>query len=289
MFPILKRSGIHKLLPRRDEDSHKGDNGRVLIIGGSQDYFGAPVFAGLGSLYSGADLTYILVPECNFDVTRSFYPDFIVRKYPGFFLNPRAIDEAVHLAEQCDAVLIGPGIGSSEEVFNTIIKILARIHRPVILDADALNPTVMESVPVALPSLTITPHHGEMERLLERSIHELDDETREGVIGDFVKKTSATVLLKGQMDMVVGLEYGSGEVIGAYNVTGHPGMTVGGTGDVLAGIVTSMIAQGVKPFPACSIAAFANGLSGENVARQKGNCFSATDVALELPYVIAGL
>ena len=265
------------MMPLRRPDSHKGENGRVLIIGGSLEYYGAPILSGLGSLYSGADLTYLLVPECNFEVSRSYYPDFIVRKYAGFHLNQRAIDEAVHLAEKVDTVLIGPGLGKDEDYPDTIVKIMHKIQKPFVLDADAISVAAIHEH----PSVTITPHHGEMAQLLDQPLDELPPEEIENLVREYAKLKKLTILLKGREDIIID-EHGEGAV----NITGHPGMTVGGSGDVLAGVVVSFIAQGMKPFESCCAAAFVTGTAGENLARQKGVCFSATDLALELPYVI---
>lgn len=269
------------MLPSRDPDSHKGENGRVLIIGGSIDYFGAPILAGLGSLYSGADLTSLLVPECNFDVSRSFYPDFIVRKYNGNVLNFRSFEPATELLGNVDAVLMGPGLSKDAEAIRSCEKFLQRIELPVVVDADALL-----SIPSAESKshrpLIITPHLGEFNNLIEEEITKATPEEEiEKLLQKYAKQWNAIILLKGVMDRIAA----PNEEI-YLNVTGNAGMTVGGTGDVLAGLVTSLIAQGLAPFTAACAAAFINGLAGESLFKQKGYAFSATDLALELPYTL---
>lgn len=99
MVKELRSGDIRKLYPRRASDSHKGMNGRLMIVGGSIDYYGAPLLSALGALYSGVDLVYLFVPECNFDVARSMYPDFIVRTFPGEYLDVKAIRPVVDFSK----------------------------------------------------------------------------------------------------------------------------------------------------------------------------------------------
>ena len=189
--------------PHRNPKSHKGDNGRVLIIGGSVNYFGAPVLAGLGALNSGADLVYLLVPECNFDVSRSFYPDFIVRKYPGNFLNSRVLDNISELLDKVDAVLIGPGLSEEVEILRTVTLIIKKAKCPIILDAEAI-PAIAQLGLIGdktgyhenLPEIIITPHRNEMNELLEGETLPEDTEEQIKAVEDFAKKWNVTVLLK---------------------------------------------------------------------------------------------
>lgn len=277
----LTKSAIRKILPRRKTDSHKGDNGRVLIIGGSIDFYGAPILSGLGALYSGCDLVYLLVPECNFEVSRSFYPDFIVRKYGGNYLNVRALDAAAPLLEKSDTVLIGPGLTNNEDILTNVIKLLKKIEVPVVLDADAL-PAVLEVEPKQNRPIILTPHHGEFKNLISEM---LDDETPEEETMKLLKKYAeqwqAVILLKGYNDFIASAD---GNLF--ISTTGNPGMTVGGTGDVLSGLIASLLSQKLTPVEAASAGAFINGWAGDNLLEQKGFAFSATDLALELPYAI---
>lgn len=317
MASIIKKSEIVKIFPRRDPNSHKGDNGRVLIIGGSINYFGAPILAGLGALNSGADLVYLLVPECNFEVSRSFYPDFIVRKYPGNFLNSRALDNISELLDKVDAVLIGPGLSEEVEILRTVALIIKKAKCPVILDAQAI-PAIAQLGLIGdqtghrenLPEIIITPHREEMNELLEGETLPKDPKVApltsrgEGdinclaeprlaglrleeeikIVEDFAKKWSVTVLLKGHTDIMASPNRET-----RANITGNAGMTVGGSGDVLAGFVASLIAQHAKPYEACISAAFLMGSAGDNLYKSKGYNFIATDLAQELPYTIHGV
>ncbi len=271
------------MFPRRSPDSHKGQNGRVLIIGGSLNYFGAPVLAGLGALGSGADLVYLLVPECNFDVSRSFYPDFIVRKYPGNFVNSRTLDAALELLTNVDVVLMGPGVSEDPESVRIIARIIQKTECHIVLDAEAIPAIAqlgLQSTTEKNHRLTITPHRREMDEITEGALPE-DPEELEKVVADFAHKWGVTILMKGPRDIIA-----SPHQAVRVNTTGNAGMTVGGTGDILAGLTASLIAQHVSPYEACQSAAFLNGAAGDNLYRQKGYNFMATDVALELPYTI---
>lgn len=271
------------MYPRRDPHSHKGQNGRLLIIGGSLDYFGAPILSGLGALGSGCDLVKLLVPECNFDVSRSFYPDFIVQKYPGNYINTRTLDHIQELLEKTDAVLIGPGISENPESLRVITKIIQKTTCPVVLDAEAIPSIAHLGLPGNRPStplLTITPHRGEMDEITEGTLPESPEEELH-MVEDFSEKWGITVLLKKPRDIIA-----SPDKLTRMNETGNAGMTVGGTGDVLSGLVASLIAQHLSPYEACICAAYLNGAAGDNLLRHRGYNFMATDLALELPYTI---
>jgi len=279
MEEITKRD-VKKLLPHRDPNSYKGQNGRVLIVGGSIDYYGAAILAGIAALGGGADLVHLLVPECNFEVSRNFYPDFIVHKYPGLFLNSRALDEAVSIGEKCDAILLGPGIGNQEESARVVAQIVQRTQRPTVLDADGL--TALKHLQQG-ENITITPHRGEFQSLTGNLVSH-DIEVSAKAVLSYANENNLTILLKGEVDIVA-----SPNKDVRVNTTGHPGLTVGGTGDTLAGLVASLIAGKLSPIDACSIAAFTVGACGENLAKHKGNGYTASDIALEIPYVLGQL
>lgn len=288
MSNVIKKSEVAKLFPRRDPNSHKGQNGRVLIIGGSLDYFGAPILAALGAYGSGADLVYLLVPECNFDVTRSFYPDFIVRKYLGNYVNGRTLDIANELLSKMDCVLIGPGVSEDPESLRVITRIIQKTACQVVLDAEAIPALAQLGLPSGsneptVPRFTITPNRAEMDEITEGTLPS-DPEEEARVVEDFAKKWGVTILLKKPQDVIAS----PGQLL-RFNQTGNAGMTVGGSGDVLSGCVASFIAQHIAPYEACMCAAFLLGVAGENLFRQKGYNYIATDLALELPYTIHGV
>lgn len=275
----IQKSVLKKKFPRRSKDSHKGQNGRVLVIGGSIDYYGAPILSGLAALNSGADLVFLCVPECNFDVTRSFYPDFIVRKFPGEYLNNKAIPVVEEMAERCDVVVLGPGMGKEAGSLIAVGKILSRLtDKPVILDAEAIQ--VMKTVKGKQRNILISPHRKEFSILTEREVPELLADQAERV-KDLAERRKMTVALKGAVDIVASQ---NGEVL--INQVGNPGMTVGGTGDVLTGIIAAFVAQGLDLFTAAQFGVVINGMAAENLYKQKGYGYSATDLALEIPYMV---
>lgn len=123
----------------RKPDSHKGENGRVIIVAGSKDYYGAPILTGLGALYSGADLITIFVPESILDSVRTHQPDFIVRGYEGEYLNSKAVDGILDFSKGQDALVIGPGLGVAAPIKNSLNSILTKIKIPAVIDADGLK------------------------------------------------------------------------------------------------------------------------------------------------------
>jgi|Deesub1362A_J573_1020465.scaffolds.fasta_scaffold00057_82 NAD(P)H-hydrate epimerase len=264
-------------LGKREKESHKGDYGRVLVIGGSELYYGAPILSALGALNSGADLVFLAVPECNFHVTRTFLPDLIVRKYSGEFLNSGAVDMIIELAEECDSIVIGPGLGMREETAVAFLEVLKRLKIPVIIDADGIKALKSNTDVLKKGNTVITPHSGEF-RILTGENLQGSLEKKGRVVGQWAKKLSCTILLKSPIDII-----SDGKTV-RYNSTGNPGMTVGGTGDVLAGVLGSFIAQGLNIFDAACCAAFINGFAGDELYKTKGYAFNASDLATEIPY-----
>lgn len=255
---------------KRRKDSHKGENGRVLIIGGSDLYYGAPILSGLAALRSGADLVYLLVPEINFEITRNSSPDFIVRKYAGKYLNLNAVKKARELARVCDVILIGPGLGSRKETLEAVEKIF-RFEKTFVVDADAIKARPRKNA-------VYTPHAKEFE-LLTGEPFNFSKQSLER-LEEHAKKLNSTILLKGKVDIIASPEKTK------LNITGNEGMSVGGTGDVLAGIVASFIAQGFSSFYACCSAAFLNGLAGDELLKKKSYGFTASDLIEQIPFTL---
>lgn len=284
----LKRSEIKALFPLRKAESHKGMNGRVLIIGGSTDYYGAPILSAMGALNAGCDLVYLYVPECNFDVTRNTAPDFIVKKYSGDCFNKKAAIEIANFAKTCHAALIGPGIGETESVIEGAIEFLRRVHIPTVLDSYAIYTLKkVKEFPFEQP-IIITPHLNEFGKLVDKEldISNFAELERKKLLylQMLSKELYINIVLKGKVDYI---SSDRGDVV--KNVTGNAGMTVGGTGDVLGGFIASLISQGASPINACKAAVFANGLAGENLFKKKHYCYTASDLANELPYTIKNI
>lgn len=282
MLKEIKKSVAQNLLPRRQPDSHKGQNGRVLIIGGSIDYYGAPLLSALGALNSGADLVRIFVPECNFECSRSLYPDFIIKKYPGEFLTSRHAESIVEFGKNCDSILIGPGLGDREQTVEAVLEILSTLHIPTVLDAEAMMALKKVGNFPLQQQIVITPHQNEFQNLVDREMIVDENDAKSVVLLRSISMDlHINVLLKGPVDYV-----SSEEGVVETNRTGNAGMTVGGSGDVLAGVVATFLAQGLEGFDAARCAAYYVGHSGDLLKKQKGYNFSASDIAMMLPYAI---
>ncbi|MEM3383262.1 MAG: NAD(P)H-hydrate dehydratase [Nitrososphaerales archaeon] len=259
----------------RSKYSKKGDFGRLLIVGGSKEYSGAPTLAALAALRTGIDIVIIASPKSVADVIRSFSPNLIVTKLKDDYLTSKDIPELKSLAERCTSILVGPGLGLEEETKIAVLSFMKETgkDKPMLVDADALKalseePTCLKNYPTI-----ITPHAGEFEIVTHSKIappEKLKDRI-EQVLRE-AKKMGLTILLKAHTDIISnGVNY-------KINLTGNPGMTVGGTGDVLSGIAATLLAWGIKPFRAACAAAFISGFAGDLAVKDKGYHIVATDV-----------
>lgn len=278
MLTRIKSKTISSLLKTRNLDSHKGDNGHVLIIGGSLEYFGAAILSAIGAFRSGADLVTLFVPECNFEATRSYYPDFIVRKYPGEFLSERYVENILDYAKKCDSIVIGPGLGNAEKTMEACLEIVKNAHLPTVIDAGAIS--VLKKIErFPLPqSIVITPHKNEFRNLVDRDI-EIDENDSKSIVflRSIAMDLSLNILLKGNPDYCVSED---GDVI--LNDSGNAGMTVGGTGDMLAGVVGSFLAQKYEAYEAVQLGAYFFGKAGDNAFKEYGNGLMASDLGIEI-------
>lgn len=264
---------------KREPDSHKGQNGKVLIVGGSDLYHGAPILSGIGALNSGTDLVFLYVPEGNFGVTRASNPDFIVRKYEGDFLTPASVKEILKFSKECDVLVIGPGLGTRGETKEAAIEILEKIKIPTVIDADAIRAVAEHPGVLKKIDAVATPHAREFTRLTKRSLPK-HEKNRIKVVSKEAKRLSSVILLKSPTDIIASPESLK------LNTTGNPGMTVGGTGDVLSGVVAGLISQGVNTFDSACCAAFVTGSAGDELSRWKGYAYTASDVAGEVSNTI---
>lgn len=277
---VLTPLAIKKLLPQRNMSSHKGENGKVLIIGGSYDYHGAPLLSGLGAFRSGADLVYLMTPECNFEVSRSFLPELIVKRYSGDALTIKSMSLALEIADECDVVLLGSGLGKRKETAEAVVELLSHLSCPIVLDADALLPFSTYKT-FRSQKIIMTPHGGELERLMAEL---LDRDNLERSTQSFAQRHKLNILIKGQNDIIITHD---GQI--AMNTSGNSGLTSGGTGDVLAGVVAGFLAQKLEPFSAMYLGSYLVGKAGEKLLQQKGYGYIASEVADEVGFVSANL
>lgn len=270
---------IKKTLKPRPSDSHKGQNGRVLFVGGSRSYFGSPALAAFAALRAGADLAYLLVPEYIAPTVASYLPDFIVCGYKGEYLNSSAMPLFSELKGKTDCMVIGNGLSKNPDVLDVARKMILEYGRekPCVIDADAI---VSGGYGLNNKNAVYTPHLKEFERL--SGIHASDDlELRKKGVLCAAKNICAAVLLKGKTDIA-----SDGKKI-ALNKTGNAGMTCGGTGDTLAGILGALLSQGCLSFEAACCAAYINGLAGDLAFKKFGYSLIASDLICEIPNALA--
>jgi NAD(P)H-hydrate epimerase len=263
----------------RDPQSHKGDFGRVLVVGGGP-YTGAPAHAGIATLRAGADLAFLRVPAAIGDVERGYSPDLIVEEYAGERLEPGAVDGLLDATEErnADVVVLGPGLGGADETLDAVRAFLRRYDGRAVVDADALQ-VVPEVIDETAAELVCTPHQGELAKMGGPEAE--DWEERATRVRDFAADLGTTLLVKGAYDVI-----SDGEDV-RVNRTGNPGMTVGGTGDVLAGATAALFST-LDPLPAASVAAYANGRAGDLVVEEQGYGLLASDLHDRLPEALWG-
>jgi NAD(P)H-hydrate epimerase len=281
----VSKKDLSTILPKRRKEAHKGDYGRLLVVGGGSRYVGAPALVGLAALRSGVDLAIIAAPERAAWTINSFSPDLITIKLPCRDLEPSALPELRNELKLSNAVVIGPGLGTLAKTHDAVIE-LARMLReehpslPALFDADGLKALASErSLPKGMPWV-LTPHAKEFERLTGTDLPS-DVNGRAHQVKAAAEELGCTILLKAWIDVIASP---GGEV--RLNRTGNPGMTVGGTGDVLAGIVGAFLAQGVEPFRAAVAGAWTCGRAGDFCLKERGYYFVASDLLEKLPKIL---
>lgn len=250
----------------------KGHNGKVLIIGGSQDYVGAPALAGMAALRTGVDLVTICAPEKVAWSINSYSPDLITKKFLGEELNLSHTKDLILMSDKYDVVLLGPGLGIKKDF---VLKLLRDIKKPFVIDADALKSVSVESISNSL----FTPHLREFEQLYSNSVKKpiFEDANIEQNIKAIQQRLNTSViLLKGKSDIIFSKHRRH------VNRTGHNSMTIGGTGDILAGISAGYIAQSKNLFESAKMAAFVCGKLGEHMFKQKGYSYTAHEMINEI-------
>ena len=263
MIKKLNKYRVRRLLPRRNINAHKGDFGKVLLLCGSCGYTGAAALAAMGALRSGAGLVYVGVPGSIYQIEAVKLTEpvvFPLEDSDGMF-SESSVDKISRLLHKMDAVLIGPGMGQSPGTFAVVKYVLTHFDGLVVLDADGIN--VLQTHKDILRGRTcptiLTPHDGEFLRL-------------GGILGDnrvescsrLAAELGCIVLLKGHRTVI---SDGNNHYI---NTTGNPGMAVGGSGDVLAGMIVSLLGQGIAPLEAVACAAWLHGAAGDICAGRLG-------------------
>jgi NAD(P)H-hydrate epimerase len=256
-----------RALPPRRHDAHKGSAGRLFVVAGSEQYRGAAALVVGAALRSGVGMCAIATPEPVVGFLLARHPEAIVASLPvtrSGALAARAVDLVARAAGEADAVAIGPGLGIGGGVRELVEAALAA-GVPTVLDADALNVLAGDPAPVKREAPTIlTPHPGELGRWSGRPAEQVDADRVEAA-RDAARAHRSTVLLKGSPTVVAGAD---GDT--RLNLTGNPGLATGGSGDVLTGVLGSLLAQGVDPERAARAAPFLHGLAADWAARDLG-------------------
>ncbi len=271
--------GKGDLLPTlkvRKIDNHKGQFGRMLVIGGSKNYSGAPAYTSLTGINFGCDLVITYVPQVIGDVIRKYSPNMIVRSSPGDWLNINAFDEIQGLIDWANSIIIGPGLGEQKETEELLVKLVEYIvkgKKDLVLDADALKLIKNHLDLIKGQSVILTPHEGELNIMTGIELPPYDRiEERGNIIYNLAKDLDLTLLIKGPYDYIT-----DGKKL-KVNKTGCPEMSIGGTGDVLAGLCGCFLTTENEAFQSACSAAFFNGFLGEYVRKNVGSRFTAMDM-----------
>ena len=274
----LTPSIVKKYIPPRNLNSRKGDNGKVLVVGGSYMYHGAPILSSLAALRAGADLVYTAVPKVNAQASRAISPDLIVIPLADSKLTRGSVNKLLgQIPVGIDSAAIGMGLAVENiEALKLLIKSLIERDVRLSLDASALRKEILPIIKGK--NVVITPHSGEFERIFGEKIPS-NKKTRISTLEKLAKKNSITILLKGQDDII------TDGVMTLINAKKTPAMTVGGTGDVLSGIVASMLSRNRNVLESTASAAFLNGQAGKIIQKQFGTHMIASDLIDVLPLV----
>ena len=278
---VTTRDSLRALVGARARGAHKGAFGHVLVVAGSRGKTGAAHLAALGALRSGAGLVTVATPASCQPVVAAMAPEYMTEALPDTpagTVDAGALDAALRIPATVAAV--GPGLGPGEGVRTFVRRLVERAGVPLVLDADGLNAFSGDAGSLMArggQTIVVTPHPGEMGRLLGRSSAEVQDDRLEAA------RTLATsnglfVVLKGQGTIVAAPD---GRL--AINPTGNPGMATGGTGDVLTGAIAGWLAQGLKPYDACRLGVYLHGAAGDLAACDEGEvAMTAGDLAARL-------
>ena len=277
MIRRLNHELVLSLLPDRNPWGHKGNFGKLLLLCGSRGYTGAAFFAAMGALRAGAGLVFLGVPESIYGIEAVKLNEPVIFPLPdaGGRLSADAVPEILTRLPQMDAVLVGPGLGQSEGTLAVVRVVLEKAECPVVVDADGINVLSAHRDLLRgrkLPTI-LTPHDGEFARL-----GGVIGEDRMSAAAALAEELGCVVLLKGHETCI------TDGTDGYLNPTGNPGMAVGGSGDVLAGVITALLGAGLSPLEAAACGAWLHGAAGDRCAAELGQYgMLPTDMLSALP------
>jgi ADP-dependent NAD(P)H-hydrate dehydratase len=275
----LSSSIIKKFIPGRKSDSRKGENGIVLVVGGSYIYHGAPILSSIAALRCGTDLVYTSVPKINVSATRAISPNLIVIPLVDQKLTRGAVNKLLGvIPRNLDSATIGMGLAVQEKnALLLLIKSLLDRDVRLSLDASALIPEILPLL--SDKNVVVTPHAGEFKRLFG-DIPSNTKKERISLVEKNAKDNGVTILLKGSTDVI-----SDGKKTFLYTKK-IPAMTVGGTGDVLSGLTAGMLAKNRNPLESAAAATFINGLAGMAVQKKLGLHMTSMDLLDEIASVM---
>jgi len=278
---------LKKVYPTRPAEVHKYDFGLLLVIGGGEFYSGSPALAAMAAFRSGVDMVQILAPRRAADIIASFSPNLAAYPLKGTWLDQEDLPTLISMSEgarqvakEKTAVVIGGGLGRSEETKETVLEYLRQSKIQAVIDADGIHAAAKSPEVLKGRNFLLTPHAFEFFTLTGKDVKDLPFEEKVKVVREEAQRLGCTILLKGKKDII-----SDGKEV-AVNETGTPLLSVGGTGDTLAGICGSLLAQGVAPFLAAQAGAFINGRAGEIAAKKFGPSLVATDLIEAIPEAI---
>lgn len=275
-------------LPDRRPDSHKGDFGTALLIGGSRGMAGSIALSGMAALRSGAGLVRLAVADVCLEVVASFEPSYMTASLPcdaqgRIGAGSRQVLEP--LVATATAIACGPGLSRSDDLTELIGWLYTSVTQPAVFDADALNALAAQPDLLARAGgpRVLTPHPGEFRRLIASSDRSSREELEKHAV-ELAARTGAVIVLKGHRTLVTdGRQW-------AHNTTGNPGMATGGTGDVLTGVITALLCQGLSCFDAARLGTRIHGLAGDLAAEELGQVsLIASDLVRHLPEAFRGV
>ncbi len=287
MLTKITKDILKKVYLPRPSDSHKYDFGLLLIIGGGEFYTGSPALSAMAAFRAGVDMAQILAPKRAADIIASFSPNIAAFPLKGDWLDKEDVAVLIShaiaarsVAGEKTAVVIGGGVGRSIETQNAISEFLQETDSKIVVDADAIHALAKNPFCIKDNPAIITPNAYEFFVLTGKQVANLSIDEKVKIVQEEALKINSTILLKGFVDIISdGKETVADE-------TGTPYMTVGGTGDTLAGICGAFLAMGFSPFLSAQAGSFVNGKAGELASKRLGPSMTATDLIDEIPNAI---
>lgn len=287
MVDIISSEILKKIYSARPEDSRKYDFGSLLVIGGSEYYSGAPALSAFAAFSAGVDMVRVAAPKRAGDIIAAFSPILATTSLEGERFNKahlsvleEAVDSMKTVACGKCAVVIGGGIGRSQETIDAVREFILAVDIPMVIDADAVRALAVGPEAFAGKSLLLTPHIREFEALTGNNIDGKTDDQKIEIVANQAKSLGMTIVLKGKVDII-----SDGNTTVA-SKTGNALMTKGGMGDTLAGIAGALLARGASLFDAGCAATYINGAAGELAGAMRGESVTAMDLIDQIQNVL---